>query len=287
MLSTFDRTKLQSLLEDFYTLTHIRITVFDEKFQELASYPEHIAPFCQLIRTDVNGYKNCKKCDEEGCKKAAIQHSLFTYHCHAGLTESITPLYLGNIVIGYLLFGHVFAYSSHETGWNIIREKCKNYQIDLSRLRDACYLLPVHSKEYITSASHILETVASYLCIERMTSLSHQTLPVQIDEHILSHYTENIDAMMIAKKFNIGKTQLYEISKQNYGIGIAQYIRNLRIEKAKQLLHSSELSLAEIASQCGFRDYNYFIVVFKKMVGISPKAYQKQLISSSKAGIAI
>ncbi len=52
MISTFDLTKLNALLKDFYTLTHIRITVFDETFRELAAYPEQIAPFCRIIRTD-------------------------------------------------------------------------------------------------------------------------------------------------------------------------------------------------------------------------------------------
>ena len=77
----------------------------------------------------------------------------------------------------------------------------------------------------------------------------------------------------IAEKFEIGKTQLYEIAKKNYGIGIAEHIRFLRIEKAKRLLEDNNLPLAEIASLCGFKDYNYFITVFKRVVGISPKKY--------------
>ena len=50
MISTFNLIKLKSLLRDFYNLTQIRITVFDDRFTELASWPENIAPFCRLIR---------------------------------------------------------------------------------------------------------------------------------------------------------------------------------------------------------------------------------------------
>ncbi len=50
MVSSFDLTKLQLLLNDFYTLTHIRITVFDEQFQELTSCPTQLPAFCRLIR---------------------------------------------------------------------------------------------------------------------------------------------------------------------------------------------------------------------------------------------
>ena len=55
------------------------------------------------------------------------------------------------------------------------------------------------------------------------------------------------------------------------------FIRKLRIEKAKELLlNSPELPLAEVAYACGFDDYNYFITVFKRIVGMPPGAYQKE-----------
>lgn len=44
MMSSFDITKLHSLLKDFYNLTKIRITIFNDNFQELTSYPTEIPP---------------------------------------------------------------------------------------------------------------------------------------------------------------------------------------------------------------------------------------------------
>ena len=281
MISSFNLTKLNSLLKDFYNLTQIRITVFDSAFHELAAYPEHISAFCQIIRSDAQGEKECRICDEKACAIAARRHSPHTYLCHAGLTESIAPLYLGNIVIGYLLFGQVFSYPSHEEGWSKIQQLCKNYEIDRKALKDACFKRPIISNDYITSASHILDAVASYLCLERMVALKQQELPVQIDEYISAHFTEDINALSICAKFKIGKTQLYEIASQNYGVGIAEHIRNLRIEKAKRLLEDNELSLAEIASLCGFADYNYFITVFKRVTGMAPRGYQKNARQTS------
>lgn len=113
--------------------------------------------------------------------------------------------------------------------------------------------------------------------MERMVSLRQQELPVQIDNYIYTHFTEDIDAVKIAKEFQIGKTKLYEIVKESYGMGIAEYIRKLRIEKAKLLLKEQpDLSLAEISAQCGFSDYNYFITVFKREVGVPPRSYGKK-----------
>lgn len=277
MISTFNLIKLNALLEDFYALSRIRITVFDENFNELAAYPEHISPICQIIRTDANAHAQCRECDRHACQTAARRHKAYTYRCHAGLTESIAPLYMGNVLIGYLLFGHVFSFASHEEGWEELRNRCSCYEIDLSALKTACDAQPVIPDVYIASASHILQAVACYLCMERMVSLHQQELPVQIDHYITEHYLDDIRVSDLCGKFGIGKTFLYEMVKQNYGVGLAEYIRKLRIEKAKELLLADQsLSLAEIAALCGFKDYNYFITVFKRVEGISPKKFQQK-----------
>lgn len=274
MISSFDLSKLKRLLSDFHKITRIRITIFDDSFHELAACPEQPAPFCQIIRSDADAAACCHHCDAQACRIAAGRRTPYTYRCHAGLTESITPIIIGNITIGYLLFGHVFSYPSHEEGWAQIRELCKDYHLDLPALKDTCLKQPVILEDYIASASHIMQAVASCLCMERMVTLRRQELPVQIDEYIQAHFTERLDAARLARQFGIGKTKLYEIAKQNYGIGIAEHIRKLRIEKARKLLaEQSGLSLAEVASECGFDDYNYFITVFKRIVGMPPKAY--------------
>lgn len=279
MISSFNLVKLRSLLEDFYKLTSIRITIFDENFHELAAYPEHLNSFCQLIRSDANALEECRKCDMRACEMAAQRHTTFTYQCHAGMTESIAPLFLGNIVIGYLLFGQLFSYPSHEEGWQNIQSLCHNYQVEESILKEVCFHQPIIQKDYIEAASHILQAVASYLCMERMVSLHQQELSVRIDEYISAHFTEDIDVHTLCRQFDIGKTRLYELAKQNYGIGLAEHIRNLRINKAKNLLENHpDMSLADVAFSCGFKDYNYFITVFKRIVGMPPKQYVKSLM---------
>ena len=277
MISTFNLEKLSSLLRDFYTVTHIRITVFDENFNEIASYPNRRAEFCRLIRQDEEAKERCVRCDKEACRRASSMHDTYIYQCHAGLTEAITPIHLSNIVIGYLFFGHVFSYPDHETGWQEISEKCRLLPVDSGKLKAACEKLSPMSADYIRPASHLLQAVASYLCLERMVTLRHENLPVQIDNYITSHLTEPIDSERLCSVFSIGKTRLYEIAKESYGCGIAEHIRRLRIEKAKALLTDRpDMPDSEAAFACGFTDYNYFITVFKKYVGISPGKFARK-----------
>jgi AraC-like DNA-binding protein len=281
LISSFHLSQLQNLLRDFYNLTQIRITVFDEQMEELISFPSERASFCQLIRKDPAALKNCIHCDRQALSTARERHSPYIYRCHAGMTEAVTPIYLNSLIIGYLFFGHVFSYDSYEEGIREIQHLCAPYGIDLPKLEHACQTMPLLSKEYILSASHILEAVASYLCLERMATLKKDPLPVQIDRYIADHLAEDLKATDLCRQFHIGKTYLYEIAKQSYGTGIAEHIRRLRLEKAKSMLtEHPAASIGEIAAQCGFNDYNYFFSAFKKFTGLSPKSYRSAVLSN-------
>lgn len=276
MISIFDLEKLRGLLKDFYAISHIRITVFDENLNELVSYPEKVAPYCAVIRGTSRGFDACMACDREACQRVSKKHSTHIYRCHAGLTEAVTPLYVGDVLVGYLLFGHVFSYPSHEEGWAVIEKRCGAYHVNDRMLKEAIFASDIIEEAYVRSAAQILHAVASYLILERMATLKEDLLAVRLDAWLSAHYTEKLNAPMITEYLGIGKTQLYELSRQLYGCGIAEKIRDLRMEKAKELLSGNEeLPLSEIAARCGFHDYNYFITVFSREVGMSPAAWRR------------
>jgi ligand-binding sensor protein len=271
--------EMEALLKDFYTLTRIRITVFDTSFRELTSYPKEIAPFCRIIRTDPEGAAQCHACDKTAFAMASKRRLPYIYQCHAGLTEAITPLYTENILIGYIMFGHVFAYPSYEEGWGVISQLCQMYHVDLPRLEESIRQQTILDKEYIISASHILEAVAAFLRFKHLATLKQEEMHVQVDEYITAHYTDkDFKVNSICAHFKIGKTYLYKIARENYGAGLAEYIRNLRIEKAKNLLMgNTDMNIADVAFECGFDDYNYFISLFKKKTGLPPRKFKQNM----------
>ena len=57
MLSSFNYEKLNAILRDFYTLTGIRITIFDEELNELTSCPQEMAGICRYIRSNQDAEK--------------------------------------------------------------------------------------------------------------------------------------------------------------------------------------------------------------------------------------
>ena len=291
MLSSFNYEKLNAVLRDFYTLTGIRITIFDEELNELTSCPQEMAGICRYIRSNQDAEKACRACDRAACLKASALRRPYVYRCHAGLTEAVAPVYMGNLPVAYLMFGHLLAAEpadpaqpaeaarEHETAESaragVIRS-CAKYGLDPGTMKELLSLLPLTDEETILAASRILMAVTSWLCIDQMISLRRQELPVQLDDYIEKNLDRPLDTELLCAHFHIGKTALYKISREYYGEGIAEHIRRRRIERARRLLTENEnLSIREISEQCGFTDYNYFITVFKKYCGESPARYRK------------
>ncbi len=277
MISVFDVEKLRELLKDFYAITGIRITVFDDSMRELVAFPPGVAPYCALIRESREGLKECLECDRQACRTASAKKTTHIYRCHAGLTEAVTPLYQGEILIGFLLFGHVFPYGNQEEGWEEIRRHCASLPVDPEKLHEAILQAVPVREDYVRSAAHILHAVASFLILERMAALKEDLPEVRLDAYIAEHYTEHLDAAGLARDIGIGKTRLYALTKKLYRQGIAARIRELRMEKARFLLREQrDLPLAEVAWQCGYRDYNYFFTVFRREVGCTPREWRNK-----------
>lgn len=276
MISMFDLEKLKELLRDFYAVSHIRIAVFDEGQHELVSYPPEYAPYCKRIRSCAAGQAACVASDKRACEIAAKTRKTQVYRCHAGLTEAITPLYVGEILVGFLLFGHVFSYTDPEEGAHTIAQLCRKYPIDSIALKRELQGATPFPKAYIRSAAHLMHAVASFLLLERMATLKEDELAVRLDSYLSAHFAEKTNAQVICDALGIGKTRLYQISQQLYGKGIAERCRDLRLSHAKKLLSEhKELTLAAVAEACGYTDYNYFIAVFSKAEGISPAKWRK------------
>ncbi|MDO4864967.1 MAG: PocR ligand-binding domain-containing protein [Clostridia bacterium] len=284
MNSSFDLVKLNALLKDFHQLTHMRITVYDDSIQEITAHPRRIAPICRYIRTDPRAEAACHACDASACRESRRLRAPYIYRCHAGLTEAVTPVFMGNMVIAYLSFGHLFSYPTLEEGRESIRSCCSGYALDEETLDDYISELHETSESFILSAANILEAVASFLCLDHMILLKQQAVQFQVDEYISKHFTEDISVDTLCRLFGIGRTTLYVFAKQNYGMGIAQHIRALRIAHARKLLiERPDMNISEVAEACGFKDYNYFITVFGRMAGVAPRQYRLNAVNPDTA----
>jgi len=97
----------------------------------------------------------------------------------------------------------------------------------------------------------------------------------KIRNYLDENFCSKLELDTIAGDFFISKYHLSREFKRFFGITIGEYILKQRISKAKSLLRFSELSIDEIAAECGFSDGGYFIKVFKNEEKITPAKYRK------------
>jgi AraC-like DNA-binding protein len=274
---------LEELLQSFYQLTKIRIVVFGDDFRKIAEAPGYHSAFCSLIRRNSAAAQRCHDSDRLACERCRDANSLYTYVCHAGLTETVTPIRYGNIVIGYLMIGQVLQLcgSGMEELWADVRDRCSGYVSDMDALRAAFMEVQPLQIEQMYATARILEACAGYLWLMRTISLSADNLPARIDEYISGNLDADLSAAALCGRFSISRSQLYKIAREYYGCGIEQTTRALRVSKAKELLESGSSPVSEVASLVGYQDYNYFIKVFKKETGATPARYRKAKKSSA------
>ncbi len=83
--------------------------------------------------------------------------------------------------------------------------------------------------------------------------------------------TDNV--LTLAKRVRINQNTLQLGFQQLYKTSVNEYIRNFKIEKAKELIENSELNITEITYQIGINSRSYFSKLFKEKYGMTPKQY--------------
>lgn len=89
------------------------------------------------------------------------------------------------------------------------------------------------------------------------------------------HLAEDLSLSVLAEEFHLNPQYISQLFKNEIGVNFLSYLTNIRMEKAKKLLISTSLSIAEVADQSGYGDYRVFTKVFKKSEGITPSQYRR------------
>lgn len=97
---------------------------------------------------------------------------------------------------------------------------------------------------------------------------------IRIKEYIDQNFTSDLNLSQLSSAVYISQTYISHIFKAEMGVSPIQYLINKRIAYAKQLLSTSDMSIAQIATECGYDDPVYFSQVFKRLTRFSPKKYR-------------
>lgn len=103
---------------------------------------------------------------------------------------------------------------------------------------------------------------------------------IPILEHIRANIRESINLKELSDKAFMSTTTFYRFFKRELGMSPIEFILNEKMKYAKQLLKNPSIQINEVSYASGFEDCNYFIRIFKKYEGVTPKQYQLMNINN-------
>ena len=86
-----------------------------------------------------------------------------------------------------------------------------------------------------------------------------------------------LDQQLLCREMGMSRALLYNKMKAITGAGAKEYITRIRIEKAKSLIESTDLTIAEISEITGFASQSYFSTAFKNYTGTAPSRYKQDI----------
>lgn len=263
-----------SIFESFYKITKARLSLYDAEFNELLSFPKELLPFCSAISKNPLARRKCSECDRRAFEIVKKTGKEYTYTCHCGLIETVTPIYHFGVLSGYIMMVQITdkEYKSKQN----IREQSKIYFDGNEHLSAAVLRIPEISHDLISAYIDILKVISEFVTQSNFLSTRTEDRPLNIKNYINIHFCDDISIDSIAFELDCSRATVMNSFKKAYGITVNDYITQKRLLLACELLKGGSDSIKKVASDCGFHDQNYFSRVFLSQHKITPTQYRQK-----------
>ncbi len=140
------------------------------------------------------------------------------------------------------------------------------------------FALKIEATQSVEECGELLKYMVKKYCrlvnkhSQRNYSLLIQKVITQIESDIASDLSLN----NLSKIFEVNPSYLSTLFKKETGSTLTDYVNKQRIERAKDLLVSTNIQIQNIAQRCGMLDVNYFTKTFKKYTDLTPKKYREK-----------
>lgn len=109
---------------------------------------------------------------------------------------------------------------------------------------------------------------------EKMRPRKGEDLVREVMSELSGNYSKRLSLSELARKYFVNETYLSNLFTKTAGISMVNYLMQIRVDEAKALLLTTRLSATDIALKVGYENARYFMRVFKKVTGETPKEYR-------------
>ena len=153
-----------------------------------------------------------------------------------------------------------------------------SYCREALRLQITDYILkPVNYEEFGTCIDNL--KIALFQRQASQQDLFQEERAIHgLTRYLQEHLAEEISLSVLAEQFHLSAQYISQLFKSEIGVNFLAYLTNIRMERAKKLLLTTSLPIAQVSEQSGDGDYRVFTKVFKKSEGITPSQYRRDFL---------
>ena len=266
--------RIEDILQSFYEISGMDVAIVNNKNKIIARRYSG-ALYCSNIHKSQKCMDICLESDKCGLAKAFEMKDLYVYKCPFGIYEALMPINKNDEIVAYVFVG--MGIEDNEESTEELMKKALDISPNLNKaqLEKSITDLPRYSKEKLDAFASLLPLISEYVETNNLLSDTDMTIGQLIKSYVKNNLSKKITLSDLSWKLHCSTVTLTEHFKNEYGITIMEYVMKKRMEKARRLLLNSELSIREVAEECGFSDNEYFSRCFKDSHGVSPTAWKK------------
>lgn len=238
--------------------------------------------YCALLAAKSRSCAACLRTSQRLARLASNQPATIT--CASGLSETAVPVRVHDRLLGFLQTGQVFSKPPTEGLFERTARVLQQWDVAARKehLRRAFFetrtLTPVQHESVVVLLSIFsqhLSIVGGQITVWKGNS--EPPVIARAKSYIIEHQSEDLSLGQVARAVNASSFYFCKLFKKSTGINFIDYVSRLRIGKAKNLLLNPNCLISEIAFEVGFQSLTHFNRVFKKITGLSPSRYRRQL----------
>lgn len=162
----------------------------------------------------------------------------------------------------------------------VIHPAEKTFEKAFGYLSEICSVAVSDEKSYLRNVAFLLLFFSSIFIKDvKIANLSHDNngLWTDVCDYIYNNYSLKLSVASLSKRFAVTRTSLYRLFVKNAKVSPNQFIANLRLGKAYELVKNTQMLFVEIALDCGFSDQAYFYKCFKNKYKKTPKQVREEM----------
>ncbi|UJF34956.1 response regulator transcription factor [Paenibacillus hexagrammi] len=129
--------------------------------------------------------------------------------------------------------------------------------------------------DYFHSIEGLLYRLNEYVSTVKSFSIDHKEMKKAV-LFMQENYHKDLNMTIVSNYVSLNYSYFSQAFKEYTGDSFVNYLKKLRIDKAKELLETTDLKVYEISEKSGFENTKHFSRVFKEMEGVTPQEYREQ-----------